>query len=46
MIKLEDIHSLTDSQRDAKTHIKHLKNIVLNGSVNSIVNLFKDSASF
>src|SRR5262245_53432798 len=24
-IKLEDIHSLTDFQRDAKSHIKHLK---------------------
>lgn len=25
MIKLDDIHSLTDFQRDAKAHIKHLK---------------------
>jgi PHD/YefM family antitoxin component YafN of YafNO toxin-antitoxin module len=25
MIKLEDIHSLTDFQRDAKSHIKQLK---------------------
>lgn len=25
MIKLDEIHSLTEFQRDAKTHIKHLK---------------------
>jgi PHD/YefM family antitoxin component YafN of YafNO toxin-antitoxin module len=25
MVKLEEIHSLTDFQRDAKTHIKRLK---------------------
>jgi PHD/YefM family antitoxin component YafN of YafNO toxin-antitoxin module len=25
MIKLEDIHSLTDFQRDTKTHVKYLK---------------------
>lgn len=25
MIKLDEIHSLTDFQRDAKSHVKHLK---------------------
>ena len=25
MIKLDDIHSLTEFQRDVKTHVKHLK---------------------
>lgn len=25
MIKLDDIHSLTEFQRDAKTHVRHLK---------------------
>ena len=43
MIKLEDIHSLTDFQRDTKTHIKNLKKtgrpvvLTVNGKATLIV---------
>ena len=43
MIKLEDIHSLTDFQRDTKTHIKTLKKtgrpavLTVNGKATLIV---------
>ena len=43
MIKLEDIRSLTDFQRDAKTHIKHLKKtgrptvLTINGKAELVV---------
>ena len=43
MIKLEDIHSLTDFQRDTKSHIRHLKKtgrpavLTINGKAELIV---------
>jgi len=43
MIKLEDIHSLTDFQRDAKARIRHLKKtgrptvLIINGKAELII---------
>jgi len=43
MIKLEDIHSLTDFQRDTKSHIKRLKKtgrpevLTINGKASLVV---------
>ena len=49
MIKLDDIHSLTEFQRDAKTHVKHLKKtgrpavLTINGKAALVV---QDAAAY